>query len=128
MKTELVANPIMMQLAQGMVKPSFNVMLGVELFCNGIPFLENFTLCDVNNFDVILRNTFLDTYKVYIFHNEGRLKVLAKNGFKLVNLYADYDFALLEMGVNLVTLINELKLPNFLLLVFLKISQRKLKP
>jgi hypothetical protein len=61
-----------MQLAQGMVKPSLNVMLGVELFCSGIPFLENFTLCDVNNFDVILRNTFLDAYKVYIFHIEGR--------------------------------------------------------
>jgi len=85
-------------------------------------------LCDVNNFDVILRNTFLDAYKVYIFHNKGRLKVHAKSGSKLVNLNADYDFALVEMGVNLVALTNELKLLIFFLLVFLKISQGKLKP
>ncbi len=36
MKTKLVANPIMVQLAQGIVKPLFNVVLRVKLFCGGI--------------------------------------------------------------------------------------------
>ncbi len=35
-------------------------------------------MCDLNNFDVILGNTFLDAYEVDIFHNGGKLKVHAK--------------------------------------------------
>jgi len=35
-KTELMANPIMLQLAQGITRPSFSVMLRIELFCKGI--------------------------------------------------------------------------------------------
>jgi hypothetical protein len=73
-----------------------------------VQFFENFTLCDLNNFDVIIGNTFLDAYKVNIFHNGGKLKVCAKCGFKLVNLDVDYNFALAKMGVNLVTLVSEL--------------------
>jgi hypothetical protein len=83
---------------------------------------------DINNFDVIVGNTFLDAYKVDILHNEGRLKVHAKSGFKLMNLCADYNFALVKMGVNLVTLVSELKSLNCLILMFLRISQAKPKP
>ncbi len=64
-KTELVTNPIMVQLAQGIAKPLLNVMLSVELFCDKVRFFENFILCDLNNFDAIFKNTFLDVYKVY---------------------------------------------------------------
>jgi hypothetical protein len=32
-KTKLVANPIMVQLAQGIARPSLSVVLGVKLFC-----------------------------------------------------------------------------------------------
>jgi hypothetical protein len=108
-------------LAQNIVKLSFNVILKVELFCSKVPFFKNFTLCDVNNFDVILGNTFLDAYKV--LHNEGRLKVHAKNGSKLMNLYVDYNFAFVEMGVNLVVLTSELNHLIFFILMFLRISQ-----
>jgi hypothetical protein len=100
-------------LAQGIVRPSFNVVLRVNLFCGGIYFLKNFTLCDLDNFDVIIGNTFLDAYKVDILHNEGRLRVYAKCGFKLMNLDAMYNFALVEMGVNLVALDSELKSFSF---------------
>jgi hypothetical protein len=47
-----MTNPIMVQLAQGIGKPLLNVMLGVKLFCEGVHFFENFTLCDLDNFDV----------------------------------------------------------------------------
>ncbi len=38
-KTKLVAYPIMMQLAQNIVRP----LLGVELFCGRVQVFENFT-------------------------------------------------------------------------------------
>jgi hypothetical protein len=50
------------------------------------------------------------------------LKVHAKSGSKLVNLYVDYNFTLEEMGVNLVALASELELPNFSILMPLKVS------
>jgi hypothetical protein len=80
----------------------------------------------LDNFDVILKNTFLDAYKIYNFYNRGKLKVHAKNGYKLVNLDADYNFTLLEMGINLVALANELKSPNFLILMPLKVYKGNL--
>jgi len=62
-KTKLVANPITMQLAQGINRSSFNVTLSVELFFRGVQLFENFILCDLSNFDEIIRKTFLDAYK-----------------------------------------------------------------
>jgi len=69
-------------------------VLKVKLFCGGVRFFKNFTLCDLDNFDVIIGNTILDAYKVYIPHNQGRLKVRAKNGYTLMNLNAYYNSAL----------------------------------
>jgi hypothetical protein len=59
----------MVQLPQGITRPLFNIMLGVEMFCGIIWFFENFTLCDLNNFDVILGNTFVDAYEINILRN-----------------------------------------------------------
>jgi hypothetical protein len=103
-------------------------MLCVKLFCGGVQFFENFTLCDLDKIDVILRNTFLDAYKVNILCNGSKLRDYAKVGSKLVNLDAKSNFALTEVGVNLVVLVNELMLINFLVLIFLRVSQGRLKP
>jgi hypothetical protein len=127
-KTELVVNPIMVQLAQGIARPSLSIMLEVELFCKGIQFSKNFTLCELDNFDAILTNTFLDAYEIDILHNKGKLKICAKSGSKLMNLNAHYNFALVEMGVSLVVLVNMLKSPSFLVLMSLKVSQGEPKP
>jgi hypothetical protein len=62
-KTKLVANPITMQLTQGITRPLFNVTLSVKLFFKGVQLLENFTLCDLNNFDEIIGKRLLDAYK-----------------------------------------------------------------
>jgi hypothetical protein len=115
-------------LARSIARPSFSVALKVKLFCGGIQFFENFTLCDLDNFDVIIGNTFLDVYEVDILHNGGRLRVCAKCGFKLMNLDAMYNFALVEMGVNLVVLASELKSLSFFILMYLKVSHGELKP
>jgi hypothetical protein len=39
-----------------------------------------------------------------------------------MNLNVDYNFALAEMEVNLIALVNELKLPIFLILMSLRVS------
>ncbi len=85
-------------------------------------------MCDLNKFDVILGNTFLDAYKIYILCNENKLKVHTKVGFKLVNLNVEYNSMLAKIGVNLVALVNELEFHRFLVLMSLKISQGKPKP
>jgi hypothetical protein len=61
-----------MRLAQGIARPSFSVALNVGLFCKGVQYVENFTLCDLNNFDVILGNTFLDAYKIDFLYSGGK--------------------------------------------------------
>ncbi len=99
------------------------------MFClRGVRFFENFTLCELNNFDVILSNTFLDVYEVDIFHNGSKVKVHAKIGFKLMNLDVEYNYALAKVVVNLVALAKELKLPSFVILMYLRDSQWELKP
>ncbi len=127
-KTKLVADPIIVHLAQNIVKPSFNVALGGELFCRGIQLFENFTLCNLNYFDVILRNTFLDAYEIDILHNKNKMKVRTKVGPKLVNLDGDYNSMLVKIGNNLVVFVTELESFSFMTLMSLKISQEELNP
>jgi hypothetical protein len=112
----------MVQLAQGIIRPLFNVTLGVKLFRGRVQFFENFTLWDLDNFDVIIGNAFLDAYEVDILCSKSKLKVHAKCGFKLVNLNSDYNSTLAKMGVNFITLVNELELFNFPVLMSLKVS------
>jgi hypothetical protein len=64
----------------------------------------------------------LDAYEVNILHSEGWLNVCANNGFKLLNLNANYNSALTKMGLNLVTLASEFESPSFLILLFLRVS------
>ncbi len=61
-ETTKVAKPIKVQLAQGNVKPSNEVVLGVVLEFGEPKFKENFTMCELNNIEAILGNTFLDAY------------------------------------------------------------------
>jgi len=96
-------------------------VLGIKLFCRGVQFFENFTLCDLDNSNVIIGNTFLDAYKINILHNRGKLKVHANNGYKLMNLDVDYNFALAKMG-HLVVLTSELESLNFLIFISLEVS------
>jgi hypothetical protein len=70
-------------------------MFKIKLFCSGVQLFNNFTLCDLDSFDAILRNTFLDAYEVDILHNGNNVRV----------------------HVN-----KELELPNFVILMSLGIS------
>ncbi len=98
-------------------------MLDVKMFClRGMQFFESFILCELNNFDVILRNKFLDFYEVNIFHNGSKVRIHAKIGFKSMNLDVEYNFVLVKVAVNLVALVKELKFPSFVILMSLKDS------
>jgi hypothetical protein len=79
-KTKLMTNPITVHLAQGIAKPFFNVTMSVRLFCKGFQLLDNFILFDLDNFHVIVLNTFLDAYKVDILRRGSKMKVHAKVG------------------------------------------------
>jgi hypothetical protein len=92
---------MIMQLAQSIARPSFSVALCVGLFCKKVWCFENFTLCDLDNFDVIIKNTLLDAYKVKILYNKSKLRIYAKIGFKLVNLNVDYNSSLVEWELTL---------------------------
>ncbi len=123
-----MVDAIIVQLTQGIARPSLNVTLNVRLFYKGVQFFEDFTLCDLDNFDVILENKFLDAYKINIFHKKGKLRVCAKIGSKLMNLNIDYNFALIEMGVTLVVLASELELFSFMVLMVFRVSLGESKP
>jgi len=82
-KIELMEDPITVQLAQGIARPSLNIMSSLKPFCKGIPFFKNFTVCDLNNFDIIIRNTFLNAYKVNILRSGAKLKIRVKCGLSL---------------------------------------------
>jgi hypothetical protein len=104
-------------------------MLDVNMFClKGMQFFENFTLCELDNFDVILKNTFLDVDEIDIFHNVSNMRVHANIGFKLMNLNVEYKYALMKVIVNLIVLAKELKSLSFVILMFLRESQWELKP
>ncbi len=56
------------------------------------------------------------------------MKVHSKVGFKLMNLYVDYNFVLAKIGINLVTLVKELnQLFSFVILMTLKVFKREPK-
>jgi hypothetical protein len=114
--------------SQGIVKALLKVALKIKLFCMGIQFFENFAMCDLNNFGIIIGNTFLDAYEAAILCNGGKLKVYANCGSKLVNLNVKYNFSLVKMGMNLVVLASELESLSFMVLMSLKVSQGEPKP
>jgi hypothetical protein len=84
-------------------------------------------LFNLNSFDVILENTFLDAYKINILHNGNKVKVCAKVSFKLVKLKMNYSFALAKVKINLASLTKELKSPSFVVLMSLKVSKGRLQ-
>jgi hypothetical protein len=65
-KTELVANFILVHMAQGVAMLTFTIALRVELLNGRIHLFENFIFCDLYSFDAILSNTFLDVYEIDI--------------------------------------------------------------
>jgi hypothetical protein len=50
-KTKEVDNPILVHMAQGMAKLMLRIMLRIKLLVGGVQLFENFTLCDLDNFE-----------------------------------------------------------------------------
>jgi hypothetical protein len=70
--------PIKVQLAQGDVKPSNEVVLGVILEFKKMKFEENFIVCELDDMEAISSNTFLDTYQVGILRSSSKLKIITR--------------------------------------------------
>jgi hypothetical protein len=71
-----VAKPIKVYLAQGIVTPTSEVVLGAILECGKVKFAKNFIVCTLDGMEAILVNTFLDIYHVDVFKNSYKLKVI----------------------------------------------------
>jgi hypothetical protein len=85
-------------------------------------------MCDLNSFDVILGNIFLNAYKKNIFHKQKKLRIYGKVGSKLMNLNGDYNSTKTKVEINLVVLTKELESPNFVVLMSLGVSKGEPKP
>jgi len=70
----------------------------------------------------------LEAYEINIVCSRDKVKTYAKVGFKLVNLDANYNSMLAKVRINLVALAKKLELPNFVILMSLKIFKREFKP
>jgi hypothetical protein len=53
-------------------------MLGIKLLIGGVQLLEIFTLCDLDSFEAIIRNTFLDAYELDISSGNKKLEFMPK--------------------------------------------------
>ena len=60
------SKPIQVRFARGKPHQTCLVATGVEVKCQNFTFVENFTVCEMDGIDLILGNTFLDTYGVDI--------------------------------------------------------------
>jgi hypothetical protein len=80
-KIEEVDNHILVHMAQGMTKLMLRIMLGIKLLIGGVQLFEIFTLCDLDSFEAIIKNTFLDAYEIDIVFKEQKIRIHAKGGF-----------------------------------------------
>ncbi len=99
-----VAKPIKVDLAQGAMTPTSEVVLGAVLECNKVKFIENLTICALNGMEAILRNTFLNTCHVDILRGGSKLRVIAKLANRFVNLEVEYHTSLVKVSIHLVSL------------------------
>jgi hypothetical protein len=74
------------QLAQGDVKLTYEIVLGTKLECGGTKFGNNFIMCGLDNIKPIMGNTCLDSYHVVILRRGFKLKNIVMLANKLVSL------------------------------------------
>ena len=70
------SKPIKVQFAKGKPHKTSKVATNVEVKCGKFTFVEDFTVCEMDGIDLILGNTFLDTYGIDI-RRRPSLKVVA---------------------------------------------------
>ncbi len=67
---------IKVQLAQGDVKLTHEMVLSTKLECDGTKFKQNFILCELDNIKPIVGKTFLDSYHVDILRRGFKFKII----------------------------------------------------
>jgi hypothetical protein len=71
--------PINVRFAKGEPHETKEIALTVNLKCGTLEFKENFTLCEMNEMDLILGDTFFETHTVDVRRKPVRL-VICRNG------------------------------------------------
>jgi len=77
---------IKVQLAQGDVKSTHEMVLSTKLECGGTKFEKNFTMCELDNNKPIVGNISLDSYHVHILRRGFKVKIIVMLANKLVSL------------------------------------------
>jgi hypothetical protein len=77
---------IKVQLAQGNVKLTHEMVLNTKLKCGGTKFEKNFIMCELDNIKSIIGSTFLDSYHVDILRRCFKFEIIVMLANKLVSL------------------------------------------
>jgi hypothetical protein len=77
---------IKVQLAQGDVKLTHEMVLSTKLECGGTKFEKNFIMCELDNSKPIVGNIFLDFHHVDILRRGFKVKIIVMLANKLVSL------------------------------------------
>lgn len=97
------SKPIKVQFAKGKPHKTSKVATNVEVKCGKFTFVEDFTVCEMDGVDLILGNTFLDTYGVDI-RRRPSLKVVANVDGKELELEITKAPIVLGTQIHLVAL------------------------
>jgi len=97
------SKPIKVQFAKGKPHETRKVATNVEVKCGEFTFVEDFTVCEMDGIDLILGNTFLDTYKVDI-RKWSSLKVVANQDGREIELEITKSPIMLGTQIHLVAL------------------------
>ena len=108
------SKPIEVRFAKGKPHQTCLVAMGVEVKCQNFTFVENFTVCEMDGIDLILGNTFFDTYGVDI--RRRPLRVVANPEGKEIELEFTKAPNMLGSRINLVNL-EELEDTRFLIML-----------
>lgn len=94
------SKPIKVQFAKGKPHKTSKVATSVEVKCGKFTFVEDFTVCEMDGVDLILGNTFLDTYAIDI-RRRPSLKVVANVNGKELELELEITKSPMVLGTQI---------------------------
>ncbi len=111
-----MAKLIKVQLTQGATTPRNEVVLGAILECGKTRFAKTFMVCALDGIEAILRNIFLNAYRVHVLRRGSKLRVIVRLTYRSISLEVEYQASLIKVGLHLISL-QELQETSFLILM-----------
>jgi hypothetical protein len=80
------------------------VVLGVILECDKVKFAKTFMVCTLDGIEVILGNTFFNTYHVDVLKGSSKLRIIAGLTNRFLSLKVEYQATLVKVGIRVISL------------------------